>query len=142
MPKAALKTITNRVDETPPENPDRLLLLVCGHWRKARAEHELALAVHKLALLENPDLDFDEIEAYRRMKDTEEQFQIPDDCPKTIVGAASMLRIAATILSHPNKDDVGMGEGPILDIVKLVADGLDRIEARRHGLKGFDGLPI
>jgi hypothetical protein len=143
MPEAALKIITNRVDETPPENPDRLLLLVCGHWRKARAEHELALAVHKLALLENPDLDFDEIEAYRRMKDTEERFQLPDDCvPETIVGAAEMLRIAATILSHPNKDDVGMGEGPILDIVKRVADGLERIEARRHGLKGFDGLPI
>jgi len=131
MPKAALKTITNRVDETPPENPDdRLLLLVCGHWRKARAEHELALAVHKLALLENPDLDFDEIEAYREMKRMEEMLQ--DDVPKTIVGAAEMLRITATILSHPNEDDVGMGEGPILDIVKCVANGLDRIEARRH----------
>jgi hypothetical protein len=137
MPKAALKTITNRVDETLPENADRLLLLLCGHWRKARAEHELALAVHKLALLENPDLDFDEIEAYRIMKDTEQQ--IADDCvPKTIVGAAEMLRVAATILSHyPNEDDVGMGEGPILDIVKCVADGLDRIEARRHGLEGI-----
>jgi hypothetical protein len=106
-----------------------------------RASRRLALAVYKLALLENPDLDFDEIEAYRRMKDTEEQLQ--NDCvPKTIVGAAEMLRIAATILSHPNRDDVGMGEGQILDIVKCVADGLDRIEARRHGLKGFDGLPI
>jgi hypothetical protein len=70
------------------------------------------------------------------------RLQISDGCvPRTIVGAAEMLRIAATILSHPNEDDVGMGEGPILDIVKCVADGLERIEARRHGLKGFDGPP-
>jgi hypothetical protein len=114
MPKAALKTITNRVAETPPENPDDgLLLLVCGHWRKARAEHELVLAVHKLALLENPDLDFDEIEAYREMKRMEELLQddVPSSASRQGREGDAVLSIFAAFYGGPCAQRRGDGAG-------------------------------
>lgn len=106
---------------------DEEFIKMCADWHVARAQQKLNWSQNDAAtMFGSRGLGTVNTEPLERMKKLEEI--LAEVKPRTVLLAQQMLGIAATILSHDERDSV-MAEGPILQIVRNVTKALDYCKA-------------